>query len=324
LLKLITMLQTGKRFRSDDLASELRSSRRTIFRDLTLLKQVGIPVKYETSQRTYQIEQSFFLPPVNLTLPEALGLMTLVHKYAAGAGIPNYTAIVAAMMKIESNLPREIQEYCGSAVQKVSYRPAASTDPTQANGTFDRVWQAAYHHEKLDITYESFHEGRDIALAIRPYRLTFIARAWYVIAFSEMHNEVRTFKLDRFITAQAHNEVFEPDPDFDLARYFGNAWQMIRGEREYDIRIRFSPLVAGNVEEVIWHPTQQTQRLDDGSLMYEVRVDGLREIVWWILGYGKEAKVEEPAELRDLIARHILEMCHIYDLRCARPTAARE
>ncbi|MBI4578121.1 MAG: WYL domain-containing transcriptional regulator [Planctomycetes bacterium] len=312
LLKLVTVLQTGKGFTADELAAAVPASRRTLFRDLSLLKQVGIPVKYDGARRVYQIEQSFFLPPVNLTLSEVLGLMTLVHKQGTAAPLPNHDAIATAMMKIESILPREIQDYCGSVVEAVAYRSTPTADVSRLGRTFDCIWQAAYHREKTAITYESFHEGRDISVTLRPYRLTFIARAWYVIGFSEAHGEVRTFKLDRVLAARPTGEPFDPDPDFDLARYFGNAWQMIRGDREYGVRVRFSPRVAGNVEEVLWHPTQQVQRLADGSLRFEARVDGLLEIVWWVLGYGKEAEVEAPAELRDLVAEHVVAMGHTY------------
>ena len=66
---------------------------------------------------------------------------------------------------------------------------------------------------------------------------------------------------------------------------------MIRGDQSDHVCIRFSPKVTRNVEEVLWHPTQQTSLIEDGSLRYEVDVDGLDEIAWWVLGYGKEAVV---------------------------------
>lgn len=314
LLKLITLLQSGRRLLADDLAAEIRTSRRTLFRDLDLLKQVGIPVKYDAATHAYQIEQSFFLPPVNLTLAETLGLMILAHKQARAAQVPRPDAAATAMMKIESTLPRDIQEYCGSALAAVAYRPAPTTDTSQLGRTLDRIWQGAYAHEKVQITYDSFYEGKYIELVLRPYRLSFISRAWYVIGFSELHGEVRTFKLDRVVLAIPTGQPFEPDPDFDLGRYFGNAWQMIRGDREYDVRVRFTPKVAGNVEEVLWHPTQQVQRQDDGSLVFEAKVDGLREIVWWVLGYGKEAVVETPDELREMVAEHVRAMSRQYGM----------
>jgi predicted DNA-binding transcriptional regulator YafY len=87
---------------------------------------------------------------------------------------------------------------------------------------------------------------------------------------------------------------------------------MIRGPRRYHVVIRFSPKVAGNVEEVLWHPTQQCTPLEDGSLRYEVDVDGVEEISWWVLGYGKEAVVEKPAALRKIIVEHFQAMAGNY------------
>jgi len=51
----------------------------------------------------------------------------------------------------------------------------------------------------------------------------------------------------------------------------------------------------------------------DGSLIFEVEVDGLNEISWWVLGYGDQAQVLEPPELRDLIAEHARRMLSYYD-----------
>lgn len=79
------------------------------------------------------------------------------------------------------------------------------------------------------------------------------------------------------------------------------------------MRIRFQPRVARNVAEVLWHATQRTQFNGDGSLEYEVTVSGLEEISWWILGYGAEAEVVAPAELRDIVARQAQALLKLYD-----------
>jgi predicted DNA-binding transcriptional regulator YafY len=46
-----------------------------------------------------------------------------------------------------------------------------------------------------------------------------------------------------------------------------------------------------------------------------VQVSGLREISWWILGYGDQAEVLKPAALRDLIAQRALRMAEMYNGR---------
>jgi len=315
LLKLITMLQTGNRYSSRDLMRELKVGRRTLYRDFSMLKLAGVPLLYEAAHRGYTIEKSFFLPPVNFTFPEALALMMLAEKYRSHAGMPNPDAALTATMKIESTLPAEIRDHCGSALDTIEFRPTPATDASSTTQLFELLWQATRERRTLAVTYDSYYERGEIQTQIDPYRLMFITRAWYVIGYSRKHRQVRTFKVDRIIQATATRRRFRVDPKFDPANYFGNAWQMIRGDKRYHVRIRFSLKVAGNVEEVLWHPTQQTHCLDDGSLLYEVDVDGVDEIAWWVLGYGREAVVEKPAELRRIIAQHIHSMAQQYQVQ---------
>jgi proteasome accessory factor B len=40
----------------------------------------------------------------------------------------------------------------------------------------------------------------------------------------------------------------------------------------------------------------------------EFRVDGLREIVWWIMGYGDQVQVLAPRKLRKQVVRKAEQM----------------
>ncbi len=89
---------------------------------------------------------------------------------------------------------------------------------------------------------------------------------------------------------------------------------MIREKpRNQRVVIRFDKLVADNVAEVRWHKTQSITRRADGSIDFEVIVDGLREISWWILGYGDQAEVVSPPELREMIAARVSNMARRYE-----------
>ena len=70
--------------------------------------------------------------------------------------------------------------------------------------------------------------------------------------------------------------------------------------------------MTADIEEVMWHPTQQCTLLEDAGLRFEVDVDGLEEISWWVLGYGREAVVEKPVALRRLVLAHAQSMVEHY------------
>ncbi len=99
----------------------------------------------------------------------------------------------------------------------------------------------------------------------------------------------------------ALGEHFVPAPSFSEREYFGKAWNMIPEGRIWHVKLRFSHVVATTIEEVHWHETQETHRLEDGGLMFEAEVDGLGEIAAWILGYAEHVEVLGPPELRQRI-----------------------
>lgn len=91
-----------------------------------------------------------------------------------------------------------------------------------------------------------------------------------------------------------------PD-DFNLKSYFGNAWSVYRGEQRYQVELLFSQDAAEVVTETVWHHTQKVQRNSDGTVTMTFTVDGLNEIVRWVLGWAGRVKVIQPHELRKLV-----------------------
>ena len=59
--------------------------------------------------------------------------------------------------------------------------------------------------------------------------------------------------------------------------------------------------------ETTWHSTQQACHRDDGSVSLKFRVDGLEEIVWWVLGWSGVVEVVQPQVLRTLVRKKLQE-----------------
>lgn len=52
-LRIFSMLQSGRRYNVDRLATEFGVNRRTVFRDLAELRAAGIPICYDEQSRCY-------------------------------------------------------------------------------------------------------------------------------------------------------------------------------------------------------------------------------------------------------------------------------
>lgn len=312
LLKLMQALQSGRSKTVDDLSELTGVSRRTVFRDLDLLGQAGLRYVYDRTTRRYSIAQSTLLPPVTLSHAEALALMLAARSMAGRRFMPDGAAAGAASLKLESMLPAPLREYCGPIVEHMEIREDPTSDTSAILDILSNVQAALTRRKKIRAAYDSYFDGRVIDVVIHPYRLAYVHRGWYVIAFTEAFDEVRTYKLERMLRFVVTDESYEIDPKFNLDDYFGHAWLMIRGDRRYHVKARFLEKVAGNVDEIAWHKTQRTTYQEDGSLLFEVDVDGIDEISWWLLGYGDQAQVLEPPELRELVARRVERMYSYY------------
>jgi proteasome accessory factor B len=105
----------------------------------------------------------------------------------------------------------------------------------------------------------------------------------------------------RFSRCQLTDRPYEIPRSFSLDKHLGNAWRMIRGSQTYDVELWFDPQFAENVEDTRWHKTQKIVWQDDQSILFRCRVDGLDEIVWWVLGMGPHCIVKKPRELADRV-----------------------
>jgi predicted DNA-binding transcriptional regulator YafY len=70
------------------------------------------------------------------------------------------------------------------------------------------------------------------------------------------------------------------------------------------VRVFFDDKVSRFVRRRRWHPTQEVKRVPNG-IELAMEVSGTVELVSWVLGFGDQAEVLEPASLRDQVAAEL-------------------
>jgi predicted DNA-binding transcriptional regulator YafY len=303
-IEILTRLQAGESYTVSDLSQIFGTSRRTIFRDMRELQAIGVPYHYDIKTGGYTIESTFFLPPADLNLQEALSLLLLAHKVSNQVQLPFKRSALLAALKIENNLPDEIKQYCKAALGNISTGADARL-PVRQNARFDWIFtqlqEAIEKKHKVNICYYPFFESGVINIELCPYHLFYNNQKWHVLGYSSPHNRVRTFELNCIRELEITEECFPGDKDFNVSEYLGRAWSMVPEGQIYHVKLHFLPKVANNIAEVKWHSTQKVTRNGDGSAIVEFRVDGLSEITWWVLGYGDQVQVLAPKVLRERV-----------------------
>jgi len=320
LLKILTLLQSGGRWNADRLAVECETSRRNVFRDLRMLSAAGVPWFYDPETRGYRLSRDFFMPPVELTLDEALALAVLGEKVGGDEQIPLLRSATRAVAKVRSQLPATIRDQLGEMEAHLELRLAASISGDSIGDVYERVRQAIAGRRALRCTYEApprperidrwtvpHSAGRqggrpgcangEESFLFRPYCLFFSQRAWYAIGYHTGRRAVRCLKLNRFSSVVPTDVPYGIPKSFSLKSYLGNAWRMIPGDKTYAVELHFDAAFAENIADTHWHDTQEITWLGDGSILFRCKVSGLDEIVWWILSMGPHCVVRRPAEL---------------------------
>jgi predicted DNA-binding transcriptional regulator YafY len=305
LVRLITVLQSGRARSADDLAAELGVSRRTLFRDLKLIQDAGVPC-YHESGVGYRMAQGFYLPPINLTVPETLGLLLLGKSASAQPRRPLVGPALSAITKLVSTLPGPIRAACTDLMADVSVSAAGQLADGDAEArVFTTLQRCIDEGRYCQLTYQSPVEAEPLVCRLAPYALHFATRAWYVFGRTDVHGEVRVFKLARIRGLSPLNRRFDRPHRFRVEDKLGQAWQLIPEGKVHDIELEFTAKVATNVCEVKWHPTQKHRLLPDGRCRMSFQVDGLGEIAWWVCGYADQVRVVRPKALRDRVT-HML------------------
>jgi proteasome accessory factor B len=302
--RVVTFLEgRGERGASPaEIAAAVGMSKRTAYRDLAAIQdELQIPI-WEDDGR-YGLDEKGLLPALRLTQAEAMAVFLsarLMARYA-DAYDPD---LAAAFQKLASGLPDVLAAHVLQTFDLLSQR---ATDDATRRTINDRLTRAWAERRTVEIRYRGgmYDPAKGTRTTrVRPYLIepSIATRALYLIGWDETRRAIRTFKLERIESVSLTADRFDAPPDGTIESTFASAWDIIADQPIVEVVLRFSPTVAARVRETRWHPSALVEPAGDGSLVWRATVSGTLEIRSWILGWGADVRVLEPAELRSEIA----------------------
>jgi predicted DNA-binding transcriptional regulator YafY len=300
LLKLqILLCQHPHGLKIRELAQRCSVSERTIYRDLEAIEsELGVPVWEEGPKRG--IAEGYALPPIPFTLPEALNI------FLSARLMQNYSRkynphMASTFMKLNSVVPSPLREQIQRTIDWLDKQPRNDRQ-LAILGKLAEAWVSQH---QVRIRYKTLAEEEPTERVIEPYFIEPAApgHSSYVIAYSHRAGAIRTFKVERIENIQILEDTYTIPPDFDAIDYLSSSWGIIIDGEVETIRLRFSPRVARIIAETVWHPSQVLEPQDNGALIMILKVTNTIDLRAWILGWGEEVEVLEPAELRKGIVK---------------------
>jgi len=208
--RLFQIIQTLRRSRgvvtAEQLAEELETSKRTIYRDIADLMSQRVPIRGEAGIG-YVLEAGFDLPPLMLT-PDEIEAAVLGAQWVARRGDPALAKAAEDLIaKIASTVPERLRPY--------ALEPSSATPPVW-NAVPDALDMVQVRLQiragrKIMLHYRD-EQGRESQRKVWPVTVGYLDTVRLLIAWCELRNDFRHFRTDRVLTADFLDERYPARP----------------------------------------------------------------------------------------------------------------
>ncbi|MBX3579720.1 MAG: YafY family transcriptional regulator [Rhizobiaceae bacterium] len=206
LFQIVQHLRGGRLVTAAKLAGWLEVSERTIYRDIADLQSTGVPIDGEAGVG-YMMREGFDLPPLMFTRDEIVALVAGARMVRAFGGAAMARAAEEALVKIGAVLPEAEKDRIDRTQIHAPMWVVTDADRER----IDLIERAVERRDVLTLDY-SDEQGRATAgRDVRPLGLWFWGKVWTLVAWCEVRDDFRTFRIDRIASVRAAGRVFRPE-----------------------------------------------------------------------------------------------------------------
>ena len=291
------------------LANLYHTNRTTIFRDLITLQKRGIALervgnKWRLDERTSVVFPAF-------TIYEVASLYLALRLLARNSDEcnPHIASVLSKVADALSDSYSDLASFIRQTATEIAERPRSD----QFIAMFETIVQGWFLRRKVQIRYRSA-KGDTTERIFSPHFLEPGGNglAWYAIGWDDKQHAVRTFKLERILTATLTVDPFAEDNQIEPTLLFRSAWGVMWGEGDISVQLRFVPAVVWRIQESRWHHTQQFEVDGDGYGRFQVHIAHQVEIVPWIREWGGQVEVLAPESLRQQFIEETRQLASQY------------
>lgn len=167
--------------------------------------------------------------------------------------------------------------------------------------------------KKIPISFIHYSYTKKLfkAIIIHPYLMKESNKRWYLVGYSEEHNNVRYFGLDRIYDPMMIDKEFIENQGGDLRSLFDNKIGLHTlkedgNEQPENIKLWVSQTMANYIKSMPIHKTQTHEEYDGyGEIIVTVNLIPTFELLALVLSYGTHMELLSPNWLRKSIAKEI-------------------
>lgn len=206
LFMIVQQLRSGRLTTARMLADRLEVSDRTVYRDIAHLIGAGLPIEGEAGLG-YMMRAGYDLPPLMFTEEEIVALTAGARMVSAFGGRNMARGADSALQKIGHVLPDAVRDRAEQVA--IHTIPAAAVD-SATRAAIDALEHATQARRRVQLRYRD-EAGTDSTRVVRPLGLWFWGKVWTLVAWCELRQDFRMFRIDRIIEADLR-APYTPEP----------------------------------------------------------------------------------------------------------------
>jgi len=289
LTAIILLLQGGRRT-AGEIARRFEVSKRTVFRDIEALCEMGVPIVTEAGAHGgYELMPDYSLTPLQLTSREALLLRLALSSVSQLADTPFKQERESLLAKMQALIPERHHQDTEQLLQTIQLDIPVRN---YATPFIEQLIESARTGQWLCVSYRS--QRGTSQQTILPRRLYSAGGFWYCEAYSQERQEERTYRVDRFTGVSATQA-----PEHSVSQHPQLPYEHLSHP---EVRIR---LTARGVLVMERDPhlgdTIQPLGEEGGLLCFRCPPTEYDWLIRTLLSLGPDAEVLAPDALRNLV-----------------------
>ena len=308
------------RFSFEDLKERIadgdrRPSTRSLRRYLAILSDAGFPWYFDRATNTYRFAGGYSLKRLELNNSELFGLVALrAISSSLGGAIGTYVDDVTA--KLLGSSGKNAKERVG-ARPAVAFRLSEIRLDERGEKAFEILSAAERSTRSVTFTYCD-KDGNRSERTVDPYGFIVSAGRVYCVAYDPQKHDKRVFAVDNVSDPVTLARTFVKPANFDVEEFAATSISgVLHGAASTEVKVRFGARVAKAAVAARTVADRAVEHRPDGSVEISYIVSDASELVRWVLGWGDQAEVVGPPDVRDRARALIEQIAGKYALSAA-------
>ncbi|MEK5237693.1 YafY family protein [Paenibacillus sp. FSL L8-0470] len=312
LIGILLLVESRGKMKASDLAAALETSVRSIYRDIDVLAEAGIPmISAPGPSGGISLMEGYTVNLRQLHGDEMVQLYLTGMGFQSGRNSESGLKLRNALLKLEKSLPAAYQEDIRKAQNVFYFDDTPWWTERNAVPCLETLRAALWKSQKISVQYRKVNNEISSRLLL-PYGLVVKQGAWYLAAYCEEAEGMRTFKCERFEAVQLLEEKYRIPAEFSLEKYWSSGEESFkqsrRAEEHYPVVLR----IEQGKQELVNRLEVMQKGEEDGFLLLTVNMYSYENACLKALALLTDIEILEPPLLREYIKQKITALQHKY------------